>query len=623
MPDAPEADYSVHLKRLGLDPQTLKLDTRGGLAAPAAREQADALPRVTVSASSSEPSDLTVLKTLGTGGMGEVMLATQRALGREVALKRLNPHAPQDATGELLREALVTGRLEHPNIVPVHMLAVSQEGEPFFVMKRIEGIPWRKLLRDPAALAAVGRETQDPLAMHLDVFLAVCDAVAFAHSRGVLHRDLKPDNVMVGAFGEVYVLDWGIAVGLTREAGLPLAADVTTVTGTPAYMAPEMAAGDGKALGVHSDVFLLGAMLYEVLVGRPPHVGDSPLNTLELAWRWSGPPETAALPEGLRPVVRRAMAAAPAERFPSVEALRAAVVEFLRHKDAVTLAAEAKARAAALATLLASSSPPDDVAVHTAFSEARFGYSQALRIWPKYEAALAGRDEVTVLMARHELKGERIAAARALLGQLAVRDPKLEADIAAVEAKLAERQTRLDSLERDIDLDRAVTTRGILSIVQGVVLGLFGIVLGELHRRGLFTFAHRETLIGLALFSFVHLAIIDRRLRPILNLAGRRALNANMVGMAGMVAFWIGAWHVGVPFPSAVLLFMVALTMGWGVFAVALDWRASVVAITYGVGALVLLAFPAGVYEIFGGATALAFAALGYAWRHLKSVRAP
>jgi len=613
-----DTDYSVHLQRLGVDPQTLKIDSNGTIAAPAARTGTEALPRVKVSTSAEEASDLTVLKTLGTGGMGEVMLATQRALGREVALKRLSPHSPRDAAPELLREALITGRLEHPNIVPVHMLAVSQEGEPFFVMKRIEGTPWRKLLKDPAALQRLSRESSaEPLVLHLDIFLAVCDAVAFAHSRGVLHRDLKPDNVMVGAFGEVYVLDWGIAVGLTRDAGLPVAGEITAVTGTPAYMAPEMAAADGKALGVQTDVFLLGATLFELLLGRPPHVGDSPLDTLELAWRWKGPPADAAVPEGLGEVLARAMARAPRDRYASVDELRGAVVQFLRHRDAVTLAVEAKARAQALSALLSAPGAPDDAEVHAVFSEARFGYSQALRIWPEYAAALRGRDEVTAAMVRYELRCERPAAARALL-LAAAPSPALEAEIAALEARLAERQTRLSALEQALDLDTAVAQRGAIALVQGLAIALFIVAMGVLQRRGLFTFGHREAVAGLSVFALAHVLFLDRALRPKLNQVGRRAMNANLVGIAGLVAFWAAAWAIGAPFHATVVLFMVLLAVGWGIVAALFDARTTGVAVAYAVGAPLVLLWPAAMFELFGAMTIAAFVSLGVAWRRSR-----
>jgi serine/threonine-protein kinase len=611
----PGPDYSLLLRSKGLDPGTLKLDAGGTLASSGSPSvTSDGLPRITVSTTADPSADLTVQRTLGTGGMGEVMLAVQRALGREVALKRLRP-GHKGTPAELLQEALVTGRLEHPNIVPVHMLAVAQDGSPVFVMKRIEGTPWRKLLKDSAALERLSREHAEPLLLHLEIFLAVCDAVAFAHSRGVLHRDLKPDNVMVGAFGEVYVLDWGIAVGLAPETGLPLARDITQVTGTPAYMAPEMAAADGPAVGPRTDVFLLGAMLFELFEGRPPHEGKDPLDTLEHAWRWQGVPGGLNAPEGMREIVRRAMARSAEERFESVDALRAAVVQFMRHRDAVTLADEAKARTAKLQALLQAATPADEVALHQLFSEARFGFSQAVRIWPEFESAKRGFDEVTVAMVHHELEHERPAAARALLTQLSAPGPELTQAIEAVEAHVADRAGRLDALERDLDLDRAVATRAAMALVQGIVCGLFIVVMGALTRRGLVAFAHKEALIGLCVFAFVHLVIVDRALRRRLNQAGLKALNANAVALLGFVAFWAVAWAMDLPFHSAVAEFTVLIAVGWGLIATLFDARTGVVAVTYALGAAAVWAFPSAMFEMFGGTTVAAFALLALAWR--------
>ncbi|MCA9573515.1 MAG: serine/threonine protein kinase, partial [Myxococcales bacterium] len=182
---------------------------------------------------------------------------------------------------QLLREARVTGALEHPNIVPVHALLTSEEGAPLMVMKRVEGVAWGDRLR------ATDGGLED-LEQNLRILLQVCHAVHFAHTRGVLHRDLKPHNVMLGEFGEVYVVDWGTAVALRDDVpieGLPKARNVSGVVGTLQYMAPEMVGGSGAELDERSDVYLLGAMLHEVLTGDPPHLGDKVEQLLVRAWQ--------------------------------------------------------------------------------------------------------------------------------------------------------------------------------------------------------------------------------------------------------------------------------------------------------------------------------------------------
>ena len=215
---------------------------------------------------------------LGHGGMGEVMLAIDEQIGREVAIKRIRAENPgAEAISRFVREARIQGRLEHPAVVPVHDLGVDGAGKPFFVMKRLAGTVLSSLLN---------RETEDPIATRrrlLRAFADVCLAIELAHSKGIIHRDLKPANIMLGDFGEVYVLDWGIAraVGEPDESGsLPRPSQVDlkldtgdtelgTVLGTPAYMAPEQLCGERA--GPPADVYALGCILYEIVAGKALH----------------------------------------------------------------------------------------------------------------------------------------------------------------------------------------------------------------------------------------------------------------------------------------------------------------------------------------------------------------
>ena len=176
----------------------------------------------------------------------------------------------------LLREAWVTGVLEHPNIVPVHDLVLDEQGMPRLVMKRIEGVEWGALIADEAQVRS-RFGARRPLYWHLDVLRSVCNALEYAHSRGIIHRDIKPENVMVGGFGEVYVLDWGIALALDGRYGqrLDKTSDEERLAGTPRYAAPEMVLPEAGGQGVHTDVYLLGATLFHAVVGRGPHQGDS------------------------------------------------------------------------------------------------------------------------------------------------------------------------------------------------------------------------------------------------------------------------------------------------------------------------------------------------------------
>jgi tRNA A-37 threonylcarbamoyl transferase component Bud32 len=214
------------------------------------------------------PSQVTPVAVglLGTGGMATVHAARDEPLGREVALKRLR-HDSEDARGrhDFIREARITGQLQHPNIVPIYALAIDPDGCPFFTMQIVEGRTLRQWLSLPDRKPG----SRERLEMGLEILIKVCDAVSYAHSCGVLHRDIKPQNIMVGLHGRVYLMDWGIALGaMERKQG-----EYHAVAGTPGYMAPEQARGG--PLNEGADIFGLGAVLYEILSGKRPYSGNS------------------------------------------------------------------------------------------------------------------------------------------------------------------------------------------------------------------------------------------------------------------------------------------------------------------------------------------------------------
>ncbi len=212
-----------------------------------------------------------VVRRLGKGGMGEVMAARDEQVGRDVAIKRMRAANPSErAIQRFLREARVQGRLEHPAIVPVHEIGRDTDDLPYFVMKRVTGESLAKVLaeHDPTSVQRM-----------LRAFADVCLAIEFAHSHGIVHRDLKPDNIMLGPFGEVYVVDWGVAkvVGDDDQEFADLgtgsgehATGTGVAIGTPGYMAPEQVRGL-KELDGRADVYTLGCLLFEILAGEPLH----------------------------------------------------------------------------------------------------------------------------------------------------------------------------------------------------------------------------------------------------------------------------------------------------------------------------------------------------------------
>lgn len=269
------------------------------------------------------------------GGQGSVRKVFDRRLERHAALKRIDPELADDpdAVRRFLYEARITGQLDHPNIVPIYDL-VEEGPQRSFVMKLVEGETLGLRLKRPM------RGDMD-LARLLEVFLKICDAVAFAHSRGVIHRDLKPHNVMIGEYGEVYVMDWGCAhvqphandalEGLPRPHRLDAAG---TIIGTPAYMAPEQAWGRTDEIDERTDVFGLGAILYEILTGAPPYTAATDSETMALARAGTPRPPTEVArqrtpPAALATIAMRALATERHERFPSVQSLRDEVERYL------------------------------------------------------------------------------------------------------------------------------------------------------------------------------------------------------------------------------------------------------------------------------------------------------
>lgn len=508
-------------------------------AAPAAT--AGELPRITLEGGAAVPAgaiapakraDLQLLRTLGEGGMGRVQLARQRSLGREVAVKSLKDDAGAGAREALLAEARITGSLEHPGVIPVHALGVDDGGRPLLVMKRVEGVEWQTLLRDHEHELWETRQARDRLTANLEILIQICQTVEFAHARGVIHRDIKPENVMIGAYGEVYLVDWGIALEKRHAA-----AQASVLVGTPAFMAPEMALG--KLVDEHTDVYLLGATLHYVLAGTYRHDGDT-LQAVLCAAALSEPHEyPPSVPEALGAICNRATAADPAARFASVQELRLALSDFLQRRSANALVESAEQRSRELDRALAGGGVPSELSTaYQLVSAARFGFAQALRDYPGHERAESGARRALLAAIELELRQDHARSARALLEELADPEPELVQRIEASEARALEREQQADRLkafEHDKDASVGHAARSTALILVGVlVLGISAFVAFGPGYGGVTP--GRMLLIGLVITLAMFTGVFTLRRSLMLNAFNRRLtilLVAAVVGSLG------------------------------------------------------------------------------------------
>ena len=311
---------------------------------------------------------------LGQGGVGAVHKGHDTDLGRDVAMKFLHERYKDEPAilHRFVEEAQIGGQLQHPGIVPVYEIGMA-DGRPFFTMKMVKGVTLAKKLAERPSVAHDRRS-------FLSIFEDICQTMAYAHARGVVHRDLKPANVMIGAFGEVQVVDWGMGkvlqsggvadeklaaerqsqlsvIETVRSSGFGTQSVLGSVMGTPAYMPPEQARGDVDAMDERSDVFALGAILCEILTGQPPYVGE-PRDLISMAAMGKLDDAHARLAscgaeQDLVELVTRCLMPAPAARPQSATEVAQAVHDHLaaaesRIHEAQIEAAEAKGREAAL-----------------------------------------------------------------------------------------------------------------------------------------------------------------------------------------------------------------------------------------------------------------------------------
>ncbi len=566
--------------------------------------------------------DLAVVGLLGEGGMGRVLLARQQSLGREVAVKVARPDAPPAVVRALVHEARTTGTLEHPGVIPVYALASDAQGLPALVMKRVDGVSWAALLHDDEdrAWPRVARPGEEHLEAHVRILQQVCNAVAYAHRRGVLHRDLKPSNVLIGELGEVYVADWGVAAKKPTgaEGGKP------ALVGTPVYMAPEMAAGEVSRFDERTDVFLLGATLFEVLAGKPPYGGSDLKAVVGLAFECRAEPMPSAAPPELAAICGKAMARSPGDRYPDVLSLRDALAAWQQHRASTLLTQATWERLDALVRLLRTGSK-DRAAISPLLTECRFGFAQALREWPENEQAKEGLRDAVEAAARFEVSQGSLDEAKALLEELSDVPADLVAAVQRLEASAEsrrKREERLAHLSKELDPKVAMRQRVFFMVAMMVV----AVVVVGSHTASP---RLRAALEGLGAYYPVALMGSVTALYFLALWLGRRSLLgtrlnrrvASVVGAAavGPLVNRLLAVQTGATMPQTLVADMVLTATACAVGGVTLHWGFFGGATVFVLGAAAASAWPAAASPIYGLSAVIALSAVVLSWTYWRS----
>ncbi|MDF1666170.1 MAG: protein kinase, partial [Planctomycetota bacterium] len=424
-------------------------------------------------------------KEIGRGGMGVVYAALQGGLDRLVAVKK-NLDNQLEARSRFISEAIVTGQLDHPNIVPVYDMGFSAEGEVLLSMKLVGGQPWSDWLKDK--FNEDNRLSEDNLLEAFEILIKVCDAISFSHEKLIVHNDLKPENIMVGKHGEVFVMDWGLAVDVSQrdEAQLTQSQRQTlhkstmrSPCGTPAYMAPELANGDGDQICPQTDVYLLGAILYEFVTGRRRHRGKTLLIVLRSAILSEEPDFTdhGDIESEIQDICRKAMKLNPEDRYSSAKEFQIAIKNHLQHRESLkiahvantTLAECEKARLKLISEETQTLNESERNRLYGQYAEVVAGFRQALILWSDNKEAKKGTLNASVAYAKIALSQNDLGLAEA---QLAALPPGLNVTLELSREINAAKQIVINK-EQQQKRVRWALAGTILTIFIGLAVGLF------------------------------------------------------------------------------------------------------------------------------------------------------
>ncbi len=522
---------------------------------------------------------------LGSGGMARVYSARQTHLGREVAVKMLPEGSDAWARRKLIQEARITGFLEHPGIVPVHDLIEDEQGELQVVLKRIEGQSWLRLISRPEEVRT--RFKVEPLDWHVSVAIAVCNPLELAHARGVVHRDIKPANVMVGRFGEVYLLDWGVAGTLAEDPNglLPSVADAP-FAGTLSCMAPEQVVADMTRVGPATDTYLLGSSLFHAVFGAPPFA------LVGLEDRRAKPdarprfPERSDVPDELVSIVKRALEPDPSARYATANELKAALEQYQRHGDARRLAARAQAQADEARRAWGQE---DRAAGEQAAADAEFGFRAALELRPDDVAVQRQRAQLATDRVRFAVaRGEPAAASWLLAGHSAPPPTLVHEVVKAVEVERSERE-RLERLARDADRRTGLRTKRIMLALFGLAwLGFWGWTALSPPSSAL----PMSGFLG-ACIVFGALGAVASRRELLEHRLNREMMLCQLAMSVAGVTLGLLAAPLGLTVPAVLVLMMLVFALGMGAIAAIVEPTSLVPSVAWVAGAVVSALWPA------------------------------
>ncbi len=416
---------------------------------------------------------ITFVKQLGKGGMGIVYEGIQKSLNRPIAIKQ--GHVNTNYWSQIYHEAQITAYLDHPNILPVYDFALDAQGHPLQIMKKIDGVNWAELLANPNhgfwQELEVSDVPEDRLLFNLDILLKVAQAVAYAHQKKIIHRDLKPENIMLGQFGEVYVLDWGIAIYIGDQNPNPFLAQKAAnleqaLVGTPAYMAPEMAeiSSQKKSHTMATDVYLLGAILYELIHGKTVHHGADIQSILKNIRENQIPPLSSELNIELRSLLEMSLKSNPTHRPQNANIFRKILQQVVSSFQSRQLERKAFHH---LEEMIKGLKIEKDMGVKTLsqsifvdqeeqhlynqlndhFDEGRHYFRSSLEIYPQNPDAKKGFQKLMGLWIRRCVQREEFQLAQKYLRELPQFDSQLDVEIAQGKQKFEKSQQEIKALK--------------------------------------------------------------------------------------------------------------------------------------------------------------------------------